>query len=570
MKNLGFIIILIVSIGGFSQNSTSLNKEYPENFFRNPLDIPLAFSGSFGELRTNHFHSGLDLRTLQREGLKVYTSAEGYVSRIKISHWGFGKAIYIRHPNGYTSVYAHLKKFSDRIEAYIKKQQYKKESFEIQVFPGADALPISKNEVIAFSGNTGGSMGPHLHFEIRDSRTEKPINPMFFGVKSSDVQPPSINTLVGYPINNYSHINGTGMPLQLTFKKMENGDLIADKINAVGSIGFGINVYDRINDASLKTGIYSLEMFVNGKMVHRFEADSFSFAETRYINLLIDYERLEKFNQKIHKSFIEPYNLLSLYDNLNSKGTLLIQDGLDYLVEIIVRDFKGNPQKLTIPIAGKEMASIDRVEVRKTPYKIDHNEFKKFTLDKMTLSFPKNSFYRDVYLDLSTENDMFKVHTPTLPLHKNYTLSVDMSDFTLQEKKQMYLARVSKKGSTNYVQTVKKENLFYTNTRTLGNYKLLRDSIAPTIALHKFKDEQWLSNHRTLKVKISDKESGIKSYRGEIDGKWILMEYNPKNGILTYDFKDKTFVKAEHRLKVTATDMVGNSKTLNATFFRKK
>jgi hypothetical protein len=570
MRKLGLILFLCMTNFGFGQNSTSSAMEYPENYFRNPLDIPLVLSGTFGELRTNHFHAGLDIKTMQQEGLKVYASAAGYVSRIKISHWGYGKAIYIRHPNGYTTVYAHLKKFGDRIEQYIKKQQYKKESFEIQVFPGADILPIRENEIIAYSGSTGGFVGPHLHFEIRDSKTEKPINPMFFGVSVNDAKPPVINTLVGYSMNNRAHINGKGMPIQLTFKKLENGDLVAHKIHAFGAIGFGIHVYDQLDGATNKNGIFSLEMQVNGKVVHRFEADSFSFAESKYINLLIDYERLERLNQRIHKSFIEPGNKLSLYDNLSSKGLLIVEDSLDYNVEIIAKDFEGNQRRISIPIVGQELKTIAKKDEIRTLYKIDRNEFKKFSFDKMTLSFPKNTFYEDVYLNLSSSDNEFNVHRPTLPLHKNYTLTVDVSNYSASERKQLYIASISKKGTSSYMETVKKDKIFYTSTKKLGMFKLLRDSIAPNINLFKFNDEQWLSNHNTLKVKIADTDSGIRRYRGEIDGEWILMEYNVKDGTLTYDFNDKIFENAKHQLKVTVSDKVGNSKTIHATFFRKK
>ncbi|NND10141.1 MAG: M23 family metallopeptidase, partial [Flavobacteriaceae bacterium] len=163
MRILGVVFLLCHSFG-------IAQSKYPQDYFRKPLDIPLVLSGTFAELRSNHFHSGLDIKTKQREGLKVYASAPGYVSRIKISHWGYGKALYITHPNGYTSVYAHLQKFSEKIEEYVKEKQYEKESFTLELFPSAEELQIESDEIVAFSGNTGGSGGPHLHFEIRDNK----------------------------------------------------------------------------------------------------------------------------------------------------------------------------------------------------------------------------------------------------------------------------------------------------------------------------------------------------------------------------------------------------------------
>ena len=183
MKKILFFFLLSTSL--YSQS------EYPQDYFRNPLDITLVLSGTFAELRSDHFHSGLDIKTQRKTGLKVYTASMGYVSRIKISHYGYGKALYVTHPNGYTTVYGHLKKFSPRIEAYIKDCQYEKESYEVEVFPNNTELLVDTDEVIAYSGNTGGSGGPHLHFEIRDN-AERPINPMLFGSDTKDSKKPFI------------------------------------------------------------------------------------------------------------------------------------------------------------------------------------------------------------------------------------------------------------------------------------------------------------------------------------------------------------------------------------------
>ena len=570
MKQVYFIFLLLCYLGVFGQENITLNNTYPTNYFQNPLGIPSVLSGTFGELRPNHFHAGLDLKTEQKEGLKVYASAQGYVSRIKISLWGYGKAIYITHPNGYTTVYAHLQKFNNRIEAYIKKQQYKIESFEIQVFPFANELPITENEIIAYSGSTGGFVGPHLHFEIRNTESEKPINPMLFGIEINDSKKPIINTLVGYSLNADSHINNIAVPTQLSIVNLKNGELLANKIRAFGKIGFGINSYDQQDNSSNKNGLYSLSMFVNGEKVYNFNASSFSFDESKYINLLIDYERLENLNQQVQKCFIEPSNKLSLCTEYDSNGYITVEDGLTYTVEIIAEDFKGNTQKITIPIEGKKDSIIVVTTQKVTSYKINYTQFNKFTIDGITVAFPKNTFYQDFYLDFEVNDSLVKVHSPIVPLDKKYTLTFDVSKYSNDEKKQLYIASVNKNGKTNYETTVKKDTTFYTSTKKLGDFTLLSDSKNPKVNLHNFKNEQWLTNFETLKIKISDYESGINTYRGEIDGEWILLEYNVKNGILTYNFSDKEFTTAKHQLKVFVTDNVGNTNSINATFFRKK
>jgi len=478
--------------------------------------------------------------------------------------------LYINHPNGYTTVYAHLKKFNKRIEAYIKKQQYKKESFEVHVFPTSAELPISKDEIVAFSGSTGGFVGPHLHFEIRNTKTEKPINPMFFGIDVRDSKKPTVNSLVGYALDSSSHINQLNIPVQLAFKKLKNGNFLADKITAIGSIGFGINAYDQLDGAYNKNGLYSLEMLVNGEKVHEFKANTFSFSESKFINLLIDYERLEKLNQRIQKCFIEPSNELSLYTKTTSKGYINIGDGLDYKVDIIAKDYQGNEQKTTIPIIGKEAPILVKKLPHITPFKIDHTQFHKFSKNGITIAFPKHTFYNGFYLDFSVNDSIVKVHEPITPLNKKYTLTFDVSKYTSAQKKQLYIAAVNQQGKTSYVKTIKKDSTFYASTRKLGNFTLYYDNQPPNILLQNFKNEQWLTNFNTIQVKISDKESGIKSYRGEIDGAWILMEYNVKKGLLTYNLNDKKFEKVQHELNVSVVDNVGNSKTISATFYRKK
>lgn len=570
MNKFPLILLLFYSLAASSQGDISVNNSYPTNYFREPLDIPIVLSGTFGELRTNHFHAGLDIRTQQREGLQVYSAAEGYISRIKISHWGYGKALYITHPNGYTSVYAHLKKFNKRIEAYIKKQQYKKESYEVHVFPTSKELPISKDEMIAFSGSTGGFVGPHLHFEIRNTNSEKPINPLLFGFPIIDTKKPRINSLVAYALDSNSHINQLNVPTQLSFKVLENGDYIADRITASGTIGFGINSYDQMDGTHFKTGLYSLEMLVNGEKVHEFKANSFSFSNSKYINLTLDYERLARLNQRVQKCFIEPSNKLGLYTKTASKGYLSIVDGLNYNVDIIAKDYQGNEQKISIPVTGKKAAIIAEDPVKITPYKIDHTQLHNFSTNGVTVTFPKHTFYKDLYLDFSVQDSVVKVHEPITPLNKNYTLTFDVSNYTSLQKKQLYIAEIDKNEKTRYLNTVKKDSIFYTSTKKLGNFTLKSDNQEPNISFQNFKNEQWLTHFKEIKVKISDNESGIFSYRGEIDGDWILMEYNVKKGLLTYDLNDKIFIKARHELNVTVTDNVGNSKTISATFYRKK
>jgi len=557
-----FLLLFCLNIG-FTQT------KFPEDYFIKPLEIPLILSGTFGELRSNHFHAGLDIKTQKREGLNVLSSADGYVSRIKISHWGYGKALYITHLNGYTTVYGHLKKFSPKIEAYIKKLQYEKESFTIESFPKAHELTVDKGEIIAFSGNTGGSGGAHLHYEIRDSHS-KPINPMFFGIEIPDSRAPEIRAGVVYSFGDSSNVNQSNKITELRIINRTNGTIMTNPIEAFGTIGFGVNVIDKQDGALNNNGIFSLKMTVNGNTVYEHSVDTYAFSETRYLNTMIDHERYYHKKQRVQKCFVEPANKLSIYKNLVNNGYIQVKDGMSYTVKITAKDFKGNTQSIVIPVKGKKNNVIVKNKINKTPHFFRANEFNKITKENVTVAFPKQSFYNDIYFNFEYKDSIVTLHDQSIPIHKNFTLTFDISNYPVEKRDQLFIARKNYKGSLYYNNTRRKEDRLYTLSKTLGDYTLAIDTVKPKIIPINFKDDQLLTKYRFFKFKVSDDLSGIKSYRGEIDGKWILLEYDAKKGLLTYDFNDRQLVGTKHSLKVIASDNVNNTNTYIATFYKKE
>ena len=556
-------LLLFCSVACFSQ------EQYPKDAFRSPMDIPLILAGSFGELRSNHFHSGIDIKTQQRQGLPIYAIGDGSVTRIKISHWGYGKVLYVAHPNGYTSVYGHLQKFSPEIEAFIKKEQYRKKSYEVEVFPEYGEVKVEKGKVIAYGGNTGGSSGPHLHFEIRSSISEKPTNPLLYGLEVMDATNPTLVKLFGYPLSENAQVNQSKNVIELDFKKLEDGTFLAEKVNALGTIGLGFIGYDRQDLAANKNGVYSVQQSVNGKVYTEYDFESFSFSETRYINTLIDYQRYGRYRQRIQQLFKLPGNRLSIYNQLHNDGKIEVNEGLSYTVELLIKDYKGNLVKATIPIEGKVEPIKIEIDEKKTENYVIAKKPNNYDLGAAKVYFPSNTFYDDFYIDLKKDDDTITVHNNQVAAHRNFTITFDVSKYSKEERKQLFIARLDRRLRPRHASTYKRGTTFTTRTRNLGTYTLASDTIAPRIRSKNFKEKQWLNNYRYLSVHISDDLSGVDTYSATLNGEWILMEYEPKTNTLTYNFDDVILDQKECELEVVVTDNVGNSSTFTSTFFRK-
>jgi len=563
MRRNFFLVLFFIAL------HLSAQKKYPQNEFRAPLDIPLVLAGTFGELRSNHFHAGMDIKTQQREGLPVFAIDDGAVTRIKVSNWGYGKALYVAHPNGYTSVYAHLKKFGPEIEEYVKKVQYEKQSYEVEMFPDYGELKVNKGNTIAYSGNTGSSAGPHLHFEIRNSVNGKPTNPLLYGYEVRDATDPSLLGLYGYPLSNDALINQSAEKIQLNYTRQPDGSYLADKVTAIGTIGFGINTFDRLDMAANKNGVYAIKQSVNGRVYSEFDFESFSFGETRYINTLIDYAHFYDHRQRIQKCFKEPYNHLNIYKSLYNDGKIKVEGGMSYNVELLISDLAGNTTKLIIPVEGKkEEAKISKKDKTTDNYLIAEKP-NNFDLGAAKVYFPASTFYEDFFIKLEKGSDTITIHDNSVAAHRNFTISFDPSKYSVADRKQLFIAHLDSRARPSYSKTYKRDGSFTTRTRTLGTYTLVKDSIAPEIRPKNFKEKQWLSNYSYLSLTITDDLSGIDSYSATLNDKWILMEYEPKTNTITYDFGDKVVNETECELKVTVTDNVGNSSTYVATFFRK-
>jgi hypothetical protein len=543
---------------------------YPQNYFTSPLDITLVVSGTFAELRSNHFHSGLDLKTKGTEGLSLRTAAAGYVSRIKISRYGYGKALYITHPNGYTTVYAHLQKFSPSIETYVKEQQYKKETYELELFPTTEDLKVFTKDTIGYSGNTGGSGGPHLHFEIRDKQ-ERPINPMLFGIDIKDTTKPIIYELFGYPLSETSHINGETSRVKIRVIKLPNGQYKSEQITAYGKIGFGIISTDQQDLASNKNGLSFIKTTFNGSKSLEVDFKRFSFNETKHLNRYIDYTYFVETKKRIQKLFIQQNNPLSLLKNHTSQGVVTVKDTTNSIYKVTVSDYKGNQSELSIPIKGLKKELPKGTEPKKNNLQhINASEETILEKDHVSVEIYRNTFYENVAINFEVINDTLKLHKPIIPLQKSMVIHFDISQYKGVDKDKLFIGSVSRfGGKLYYVPTKKRGDKLIARTKNLGEYTLGIDDENPKIKAINFKNESWISNHRYLKLKISDDISGIKNYRATVNDKWILMEYDAKTQTLIHDFNDEIITDTKSNLKIIVTDNVGNSSTFETTFYRK-
>ncbi len=564
MYSMRFYLFMLLFCG-----SLAAQTNYPKDYFSPPLDLPMQLSGNFGELRPNHFHAGFDLKTAQMQGLKVHAAADGYVSRIKISTFGNGKTIYITHANGYTSVYGHLQKATDAIENLIKKTHYTEKSFEIEIFLKPGELTVKKGQIIALSGNTGSSEGPHLHFEFRDNKTENIINPMFFGFDKfmKDTKKPVISSVYVYPLDNNTTVNQSKRPLLLNLVLQKDGTYLADKVVANGKIGFGINTFDYDDVSFNKNGVFKVQTFYNGTPNFGYQFNTYSFDEMRYVNALIDYPRYKNTQQRIQKLFMQnPYKLSIITADKNN-GVIDVVPNLSSIYRIEVSDFYGNKSVVSVPIKFTVLPAIIAKEPILSKYFIKANNDSNFEKDNVSVFFPSGTFYDDFYMNFDVKNDTVLLHNDTVPVHSNFTITIEDNKYTESQREKLFIGAIEGT-KTTYNSTFRKGNIFTAKAKTLGKFALVLDETPPKITIAKPIEGKWLTNQSSIQFTISDGLSGIKSYNGYLNGNWILFEYDNKTKTITHNFNDGIVAEGANDLKIIVTDNVGNSTIFESHFFR--
>ena len=555
------IIINLISLNNlFSQEKSS------------PVEIPILLSGTFGEFRKTHFHTGVDIKTQGKEGLKIRAIDDGDLIRVKVSTSGYGKAVYIRHYDGTTSVYAHLKKFSPKIQHIIKRLQYEKKRYEIEKFFKEGEIKVKKSEIIGISGNTGGSSGPHLHFELRDTKMEKPLNPLKYGYYVADTIPPSIENIFIYKFLKDKIFK----KIKIRLNRNENIYSVKDTIESTGILGFGYSGYDRQNSSYNRNGIYKRDLMINGKSVFSYKFDDLTFQDGKKIDLLIDYKAYN----------IDKIRIKKLYQNINSKFSFLengdnyglfnvVEDSL-YNIKIIFEDINKNKSIVSMIIKGSKNENrfdFSESDIESKLYHPDLEYEKKY--ENLKFKIPKNAFYEPTELNFDYKLDTISIKrftkAPKNGLKLEFLIPKNLDSINLRQTCVGKL-NINNKGEKNKLQYVfgkKNDSLIFVKSMSGGKYFLTKDTIPPSIKPVNFKNKKWVTNLSTLEIRVDDEFSGIKKYTASINGKWILMEHEPKRKLLFFEFDDLNFDKAELKFNLHVEDMVGNENEFEAIIYRK-
>lgn len=571
--NNAFMRIIILSLFFFLY-FLNLNAQdtYPTSYFRSPVDYTPLLSGTFAELRGNHFHSGIDIKTGGVEGKPVYGPADGFVSRIKISPSGYGKALYVVHPNGYTTVYGHLSSFRKDIQEYVVKSQYERESFEVDLFPVAGLLKVKKGEVFCFTGNSGSSMGPHLHFEIRDSNTEEPIDPILFDIPVKDFVKPTLKGFRIYAEGENSRVNGNRGSAEPMLAGW--GDdyhfRLGDTVTVSGAVSFGVQAWDLLNDASNKNGINRLSITIDSSVFFNYTAQRFSFNETRFLNALIDYAEYYKTGQRYIRTKKLPNSKLSLYTKVSNGGMFYPKSGKTYSVKVQLADGSDNISTLKFKIRG-EPAVIPEAKPTYTGQLFTYKNLNRFVSPHLRITMPGDCLYDSIYFEYSSSKSLkttcapvHSIHTPLVPLHNFYELSVRVDSVWRPYAEKLTLVRLNSKNKPSSVGGTYENGFINAKVRDFGRYTIMADTTKPTIKPRNISDQKKITAQSSIECIIGDDLSGIKSYRATLNGQWILMEYDSKNSLLTYKF-DGRLKSGENKFVLVVKDGCQNENQYKAT-----
>jgi len=556
----------------FAQKDSLNIHHYPQDYFRNPLDIPIFLAGNFGECRPGHFHSGIDIKTLGKENQPVHAAADGYISRIKMEKGGFGHAIYITHPNGYTTLYAHLNNFVAAIQNYVHTQQYEKERWDVDLQLSPDRFPVKKGQQIAWSGNTGASTAPHLHFEIRNTNTEHPLNPQMFGLPLTDNIPPIIYEAAIYDLSKSIYAQEP----KILSLKAKNGIYLPLKedtiLTSTSLVGVGLYVKDFMNGSDNDIAFYTATLYMDSVVQVTVRLDNIGYDESRYINAYADYKTHELNKKWIQCLFELPGNKLDhIYENLSThRGCLDIGDTKTHQVHIVVTDDKGNTGTAGLYIKQPE---------RQRPVKpaacmsFAYNAPNYFSQPNISFSLNDAHLYDNICFEYSSTPDSLnfsarhQVHHAYVPLQNYFNLNIRPDKpvpFNLHNKIVMRYSNGDIKEDDGRAAIAIDQGWYTASIRNFGTYWLVADTVAPVIRSMQ-KNGANLSKSKQISFVAKDALTSVKRFRGELDGKWVCFE---QHGELFFYKFDEHCGNGKHKLVFKAVDENDNERSFTLNFTR--
>lgn len=584
--------IVAASLLSLILNNAVAQNTANEHGFISPLNIPIQLSGNYGELRTNHFHSGLDIRVGGVAGEPVKAMADGYISRIFVSPYGYGKALYVAHPNGYTTVYAHLDRFNTTLTNYTLERQYSRESFNVDLYPDAGVLKVKQGDVIGYAGNSGSSVGAHLHLDVRNSANAVPLNILANGfLKVQDNIAPVVVNLYRVEIDTLCGVERHRVTATYTTVKTSGNNYKVkevDRINIRRGGYFAVEVMGRKNANSFSMGAYSIEQRVDSEQNFGIKLDKISFANTRYSNAVGLYPLTKTKKNDVYALMRLDGNKLPIYNNVVNRGVIDCQKGQTKDVEIVVEDDCGNSSTLSFKIYGypysdselEAQATENKAYVQNTygtdkPFVAHVGKELSFQYDGMRVTIPDNALYKSMLVDaqISAQDERslspyYTIGTADEPLHKAITVSLDCAGLEHHGSK-LRVAMVNANGKLGSVGgTIKGSRIEFT-TLTFGKFTLVTDDTAPNIT-PKWNAAESQASKKTISFTISDDFSGVASFRAKIDGKWAMFDYDAKNSIITHTFDSSRFSYngSSHKIELEVKDGSGNTQTYNGSFIR--
>ncbi|MEN0002558.1 MAG: M23 family metallopeptidase [Bacteroidota bacterium] len=549
-------------------------RNYPTDYFRAPVNYQMKLSGTFGELRPNHFHAGIDIKG--KVGAKLYAIGDGYISRIKVQEGGYGNVLYINHPNGYTSVYAHLHRFTPEVADYVKQAQYNAQTFEIELYPPKDLFAFAKGDEIGKMGVSGRSFGPHLHFEIRDTKTEEPINPLLFGLKVADSRRPKLHQLKLFGLSKYMETTST--KTLSVYGKGKTYSVKGDTTYVKApQVGVALKAYDHMDEVRNWNGIYSLSLFLDDSLHYQFEMERFAFSESRYINAHLDYEEQVTKKSYFNRCFLLPGNELSIYNYLVDRGVINLNQERARKVELVAKDIEGNEAKLRFWVKQHSKPPPTAATTNHT-YFLPYQEKSIIELPNLKAFFPEGTLYENLYMSYNSAEDqsngiysaVHHIHDYKTPAHKYFTLSLLPSTLPLSLKDKAFVAYCGKNNKViNYGGEWEGEWL-KTKVRDFGDFYISVDDKAPKIVPLNFKKN--LKGRKRVSFKITDNIATARNvaglqYRATIDGQWVLLQFDAKNDLLTHTF-ESDLTSGEHQLRLEVWDALNNKAVFERSFVR--